>query len=92
MKVAPRMFWYAAKAGMLNFLWWIFNGHATVPNDVSSARTARCVRCSEFLWETTQCQVCLCMLPVKVLFSAERCPRGYWERAKWTWARFRKKK
>jgi len=41
-------------------------------------RQVSCYSCVEYDPETTQCVVCSCFVPLKVMLTSEKCPLGRW--------------
>jgi hypothetical protein len=59
---------------------WVDTGSVVVPERIEDERTRICEGCDDFDSRCRQCQVCTCLVDVKVLLKAESCPKNKWGR------------
>lgn len=49
-------------------------------DDVREIRQTRCIHCPHYVKDSHQCDICTCVVNLKVMFAAESCPVGRWGR------------
>lgn len=56
----------------------LFDNPKLAPRSVAADRMETCKACDHYKNDTTQCDICLCFMPIKTSFSNVECPLDKW--------------
>lgn len=56
----------------------LFDNPKLAPRSVAAERMETCKACDHYKNDTTQCDICLCFMPIKTSFANVECPIDKW--------------